>query len=413
MARGNLVCLVDWVAVTFVNKTMIVNDYPLFSPVTLEDVYSLIGIPETDFEDMENGLNFYKSRKKCGNIQILYNGEPNMGIHVIFSGQGCRQWETFYANGQTWDDLFELFWNVGGNFTRLDLAIDDICYNDEKPYFKVPKLYKLVEQGLCRSKWRKMKPQWEMKIKDGSIRGVQLEFGKRESDSMLRIYEKNVERENRGYTLDENLTVWNRVELELHDERANQAISHIVNDDYEAGTIVYGVLSNYINFVKNDGTANKSRWPVQKFWIDFLQNAEKLRLASKAPDRTIEEKKHWLNKSVEKTLAMVFHAERIGDDYLHGLVESGTERMTEKDWKKIEDFRSELEAEKIEKELKYERYVSQRNEKIIDFREAMAYRIREEENYNEYYDSMEIENRSERTKEKRDVGSASWNVLEN
>ena len=117
-------------------------------------------------------------------------------------------------------------------------------------------------------------------------------------DIQARAYEKNHERRNEGVEVQDKLTVWNRFEIQMSDERAQYAVMTIMLG-IDAGVVVFGILSHYIDFLdKVQGDSNKSRWPRSQFWDKYLNSAAKLRLAIRAPDKTIPEKESWLKRQI-------------------------------------------------------------------------------------------------------------------
>ena len=315
--------LIDWVQLTV--KTM-----------TMTDVHDLIGIPETEFTDMPRGLYFYAKQKICGDIRILWEGTNglDMGIHVQFSGQGCREYETYY-NGD-WIQLFSNILAAGGHFTRLDLAVDEIRYNGERPYFTVRKLIKKTLDGETRSKWKNLNRMQKIRISDGASLGDTGYFGSSLSDIQCRWYEKNMERQNAGKELEEHLTTSNRGELQLSDDRAQDAAAALVRG-VPLGDIFFRLIKNYLTFTNKQADTNKGRWPVCQWWLDFLGGVEKLQLARQAPDRTIEQKKEWLDRQVVPSLAEIWVAEGSpGPEHFWDMVTEGLERMTDAQWARVE-----------------------------------------------------------------------------
>lgn len=372
--RENLISLIDWLSFTI--KTMLhESDYGMIrTAVTVSDVCKLLNIPESEFVDMPRGLHGYHYQKACGDIRILYGGTADMGIHVQMSGQGCRQWETYF--GESWADLVQQLLINEAKFSRIDLAVDDIRYDDDKPYFKVGDLIRRAKKGLCRSKWRSAQPTEKIKLADGTSHGKTIYYGSPTSKMQLRIYEKNFERLNAGKELEEGLTAWNRIELQLSDDRA-QTTAELIYQGAATGEIIFGILSHYINYVDDNGDSNKARWPISQFWLDFLNDAAKLRLAAKAPDKTIPVKENWLHNQVSATQAEVWYAlGSPGEEYFVDMMERGLLKMSEAQWKRAEAFREMMEVERAHdiasKAKRYEEYLESRQERIIEFREKMA-----------------------------------------
>nr|WP_313785871.1 replication initiation factor domain-containing protein [Paenibacillus larvae] len=110
-----------------------------------------------------------------------------------------------------------------------------------------------------------------MEIETGDSKGNTLYFGHGTSAIQIRIYEKHHERRNKGYELEENLTHWNRVEIEARDERALIMAKYVANQSHQIGEVALGVISNYVRFcVKNKADPdNRSRWKTALFGRNF------------------------------------------------------------------------------------------------------------------------------------------------
>ncbi|NOU81536.1 hypothetical protein GC101_21985 [Paenibacillus sp. LMG 31459] len=351
--KDNLILLIDWLNFTLKTQPY-VDDEGRTSrrDITLDAMYEVLGIPESEWKDMPTGLHGYRDRKCCGSIWLLYNGAGNMGMHVQMSGQGCREYEEYWSAGHDWDVLFSKLEPYEPNYSRLDLACDDIRYNGDKPYFKVPDLIRRVRRGLCRSKWRDLENKEKLKIMDGTSQGTTGYFGSAKSMIRWRPYEKDKERLGEGFELEEGITSWVRGELQLRDDRAQSAIDWVLKG-MSAGELYFGILSQYINFVDKTEDSHKERWPVSPFWEAYLQDALKLRLTPKAPDKTIPRKKAWLESQVEATLAEVWFATGgPGHESFVAMLERGLDKMTEAHWMRAETFRAQLEREHIKDEEK-------------------------------------------------------------
>ncbi|SFF49449.1 phage replication initiation protein [Paenibacillus algorifonticola] len=325
--REHLIVLVDWASFTL-------------KGLTLTQVFELIGIPESEFVDLPRGLHFYAKQKICGDIRVLWESTTGMdlGIHVQMSGQGCREYETFY-NGD-WYELFAKVINNGGKFSRFDLAADEFRYNGEKPYYTVNQLIRKVKRGEARSKWKNLNRMEKIRISDGLSQGDTAYFGSALSDIQLRVYEKNKERENAGKQLEEHLTVWNRAELELKDDRAQDAVAALLYGD-DGGLIFFRLVKNYLNFVDRGCDSNKARWPVCDWWLDYLGEVERLQLSRQAPDKTIEQKEDWVNRQVNPTLAEIWYAHGSpGPEMLWDMISDGLERMTDAQVARATDFQN-------------------------------------------------------------------------
>ncbi|OBZ15169.1 hypothetical protein A8L34_29585 [Bacillus sp. FJAT-27264] len=364
-----LISLVDWVGVTLktIPITGVDGDREMHSrrDIRLEDIYNLLAIPESEFREMPRGLLGYSKQMACGDIRILYAGKSDMGFHVQMSGQGCRQYESYWSLG--WEAFFERLYDADAEFARLDLAVDDIRHNDDPPYFDVADLDSRNRAGLCRSKWRKAQPMSTVQLSDGESKGHTIYYGSKQSDIMLRIYEKDHEREAAEMELEEDLTAWNRIEIQLRNDRAMATVRHMLSG-IPSGEIIFGLLSNYINYVDRTPDSNKARWPISEWWLEFLNDAAKLRLSGRAPDKTIPSKKNWLDNQVSATQAEVWWAlGSPGEDYFVAMMEAGLEKMTEEQWTRADAYRSMILSERETaadlKEVRYAEYIARQNER--------------------------------------------------
>lgn len=315
---------VDWVQATFKCFT---------SP---HELIELLGFEISNFYDTKNGKYGYSKGKKMGNITIYYQGTPEMGIHIEMSGQGCREYEELQI--LTWSQLFLEFFKYEANFTRLDVAIDDF-----KGYFSIPALISKIKKGQLVSKFKKAVEMNTIDIGSGDTKGTTIYYGASSSRVQIRMYQKNHERQNKGFELEQGVEVWNRTEIQLRDERADTMAVLIATEYKELFQLTAGVLRHYLRFVNqpSNGDTNKSRWKTSPFWIKFLDGVEKLRLSEVAPDRTVQRTFNWVSKQVTPSLAILFHAFDGDMDLLTSLVVEGSERLSDKDKNMIVQFKKQ------------------------------------------------------------------------
>lgn len=343
--RSALRACVDWVQATFT------------AVYEKQQIFDILGMENSQFIEQEKSLYLYRKQFKCGNIRVLTDGyDPGMGIHVQMSGQGCREYETFHADG--WDKFFQRVLAAGGEFSRLDVAIDDIAVDDQKPYFKIKTIRRKVKEGCTVTRFRKGKYIEGFECDTGRSLGETIYFGSGKSEVQIRMYEKDFEREAAGKQIEENIAAWNRVEVQSRNDRA-QALALYLAINQDILPIVQGVLRQDLSFrVKDENDSNKRRWPECDWWVDFLDDAEKLRLSSVAPDRTIEKAKTWITKQVEPTMAMLFLA--MGSDFEQFIdhINSGLERLTDEQLKMAEDYFAKIIEERKEweylRKIKYQ-----------------------------------------------------------
>lgn len=313
--RG-LEALIDWFQFTL----------PFQSP---DEAMDFLRIPKEDWEEKPKGALGYKGKMICGNIELYYDGGPNMGIHIRMSGQGCRQYEGRFGN--VWPVLIKAVFDVGGHFSRLDAALDDY-----KGYFSIKQLERKVRKAEVRTVFgRNLKKDSNTRggrgarliehicPHTGESGGKTLYFGSGKSDIIIKFYDKAKKEGIRG--------IWNRTEIECRNKRADFIASHILNRQ-DIGAVIAGVLVNYLSFVDPSADTNKSRWPISKWWAIFLGKAEKVKLTIQQAEKTIEKKIKWIDTQVSTTLAILdIWARRKGEnvyDYLiKSLIVKGMQRL--------------------------------------------------------------------------------------
>lgn len=361
-SRLGLRSLVDWFEGTL--------KFAQPDKVAHREIISLLGLDFSEFREVPNGYRKWRKGLRLGSIQVYYDCPTEPSCHVILPGQGCREFETLSAHD--WCGFFRAVLSRPFYVSRLDLAIDDFGRVDPKApsrgvqaYFSVQTLITRVEQGLCRSKFEWGRTMGKIKLDDGTYHGKSIYFGSPQSRLQVRVYEKNWERINKGYELEEGTEVWNRTEIQLRKERAAEAVRLIAVGEKTVGDIVSGILKNYINFVDRDpNDSNKSRWKVSRFWSEFLGDVEPLRLALEAPDRTIARVEKWVDFQVEPSLSLLWLANDGRLDWLIEMLEDGCDRLTEKDLDMLE--RTKLDYQAMVRKRKQEKLDKEREQKLVE-----------------------------------------------
>lgn len=335
--QGGLRACVDWLQVTFKNVAR------------LQDIADLLGLDFKDFTEFHTGKYGYNSHLRCGNIAIYFNCGDNFHnvsdyyFHLEMTGQGCREWEE--NSSYDWVTFLGLILMLQVNITRLDLAVDDF-----QDHFRVKTVIDKAKRGHVRSKFKKARRIEEYDLKEGQVTGATCYFGRPQSDIQVRFYDKYLEREGKGKTIESGLNTWVRTEIQLRDKRAQTAAYELVNNIADTGKLVKGILSQYINFLVPSKDSNKARWKICKWWLDFLGDVEKVRLAQVAPDRTVEKVRAWVEKSVAPSLFLLVQAYKDDPDLLAEILEEGASRFNKKHLNMLMRFIKERDKERdIEK----------------------------------------------------------------
>lgn len=301
---------VDWISFTILPTRKL----------QVSDLIHMLGFCEGDFIKTPSGANGYRSMLKLqeGNMRILYDGAPNMGIHVDISASAissvlyarqkkCTIQTPFGGEAIEYSDfgysllldmLNELF--PIAKFTRIDLAIDDLGCN----YYSCDDIRILVENRQIVSRFKSCDVRTPCHLADGLKEGETICFGSRKSSVFLRVYNKQLEIYKKHG--EKPPFPWVRWELELKDERANEAV-RLLLETYSLSTVSMGVLKNYIRFIEWDNNV-KSRCSNEPTWDAFMENFEKISVYIPEPAKTLEDKKRWVDETVGATLSAIIEA---------------------------------------------------------------------------------------------------------
>jgi phage replication initiation protein len=281
-----------------------------------------------DWLDLPYGRYGYKKGQMSGHITVYSAGHsPGMGIHVVMTGEGCRELE---ANGLTdWQGYTAYLLSLGCHFSRLDVAFDDRC-----GVLDMVVIRRAVEGVSFTSRWRSVEVHTKSSVKKGASRAVvgsssfpedrglpgctvssagtkslvqsgnTIYFGSKKSDAQLRIYDKGLEQGVQDH--------WVRVELELRNERAQLVAQEYSKPEADMVCVLVGVLRSYLDF-KEPGTSNQmTRWQTVDWWLSFCSGLEKVKLSIQPIKRTMASVIQWVRHQVAPSLALI--AANVGGD---------------------------------------------------------------------------------------------------
>ena len=278
-----------------------------------------------------------------------------MGIHVDVSGSAIatliesyssvntpfgkgRQVDNFekslshHVYSKNFVDLVHTILEIG-HFTRLDLAIDDLG----NKYYSTTDLIKKRNSMSIVSKWRRVR-NLENDTLAKERMGHTIYFGSKESEIMLRVYDKQLE-QNDGVSPDNPKyisTPWTRWELQLRGERATQTAKHL-SKGTNIGSVAIGILSNYFRIIQHDDS-NRSRCSNELKWDLFIIEVEKLTLTVRKCERTLELKEQALERQYGGRMAMLTLAHGGDTSYLNDMVFRNMHRISPSD---MEQFQKE------------------------------------------------------------------------
>lgn len=228
---------------------------------------------------IESGRVKHKPYDICytyGSIKIFTEETSKTGsleCYLVLSGEGCTVYERLLeAMKQTWRDFFQrLFRYFDGFFQvkRLDVALDD---RNEQPYFTVKQLIDKAEKNQFYSSNRKYDVYQSTTI--GNRKSFTLYIGKRKSDLMFRIYDKDLETAKQQNCAVEEIGSWKRLEIELKRQVAHAMAKVIAFDDRCLEKLIRGVVKDELTFY-TDETWKK----VWRPWERYLGNIQPLHLS--------------------------------------------------------------------------------------------------------------------------------------
>lgn len=309
--KNGLVTSIDWIAFT----SVLVAD--------VKEMIEFLGYGQDDFLLLPKGANGYAKlhRLKSFPVSIMSEGNEGMGIHVVITGSAIgdvlqhfeasiKETTPFGGDAVDLSDfsntvMVEFLTQIRriGWLTRLDLAVDD--FGGE--YFSVEALRELLNCQQVVSRFRRYRDVYESTL-TGEATGHTLYLGSRQSEVMLRIYDKQLEQNQKSEKEEDKITEpWVRWELELKNDRANIASDWLIQRK-SLGEVVTEILNNYVRVIVVDDS-NRSRCSSHPVWEKFINTIHRLSLYVEKAATTIEEKRQWVVRSVLPTLAGIIIAD--------------------------------------------------------------------------------------------------------
>lgn len=317
--------------------------FTLTEPCSSETAVSMLGYNLVDFQLLPRGLNGYRSqlRHSVYPVSIQFDGQEGMGVHVDISGSaiqdvldhyrrkrsgstpfGYDAYETCSFDSTVMSDLLSCI-RSNGHITRLDLAVDDLGAE----FFTLPELSGILASDGFVSRFRKWKEL--IKRQNGSVCiGHTIYLGSRSSAIMLRVYDKQLEQNEKLLKSGESpiLQPWVRWELELKEERAQQTADLLISG-LSLNDVTFGILSNYLRLIQRDN-ARKDRCSTLPKWELFIDGIKRLALYCPSEPKTLDDTRNWLMKQTASSLAAVVIADGGTTDFVYRLLDSGTQRLT-------------------------------------------------------------------------------------
>ncbi|WP_273706126.1 replication initiation factor domain-containing protein [Leuconostoc mesenteroides] len=290
----------DWVTITFSDMTgeQVINDVMRLKPEL--------------FLERSTTQNFYTREFAFAGEKNIYvqDFEPTkdidtnqdvqkIGATMYLTGQGTRLFEkALLEQGLTWKKFFVRAKRFKGTFSRLDIAI-----NDNWSLLDMDEIIEATQQNRFWSKSR------SFAIHGNNQDGWTANFGK--SPFVIRIYDKQKEQEQKGL----ETSIKNRVELELHADRAEQVISEWFEND---NLVEYSVsiLYTYLWFVDESIDAEELKGThVRERYIDSLKPmpawslltslGQSMKFVREPKEQSVDSILNWIMKYVVPSLEVL------------------------------------------------------------------------------------------------------------
>lgn len=295
--------IIDWLQFTIIDNNI---DYT-------KTIIDILRLDVNNFICLDKGKLGYRSQMYYNNISVLYEGTPTMGVHVILSGQGCR----YYESEHPLIELIERINTHGGKLTRIDLAMDDTSGK----VIKFDNLVKDITAANVITRWKDNTEIIKRSNSDSSKQGHTINVGSGASRIYMRIYNKALEQKQEG--------VWNRIELEIKKEYAEQIQQLLTTEN--VGQLMAKIMNNYIRIVEpNENDKNKSRWKTKPYWERIIKTTEKQKLTRLSVEKTVDTTKDWIRKQIAPSLALVTINDDGNLDFLVQQVIQGQTRLKER-----------------------------------------------------------------------------------
>lgn len=241
------------------------------------------------------------------------DGQPGMGVHVKLTGRAVAE---LARDGTDPVDWWSETQAADSHLTRLDVAWDDIAA-DGPGLLDVTRMRRELEAGHVAMRAKRWEARsgfqtvTEYRQRPGApeITGETLYFGRRGSNTYIRIYDKRAERLAKlapdDPARDALPAHWVRVEMELRHEAATKMLALLREGGWPAAA---EVLRGYLDFRVPAADSNRSRWDVAPWWAAFTGAAATASLGLTRHPSSTARQAAWVQRQVAATVAVLVDA---------------------------------------------------------------------------------------------------------
>lgn len=264
-----------------------------------------------DWTPQEFGMMRYnRSALVAGGVGVVMwsTTRLDMGIHIRLPSSAL---DSLHAGDGV--SLLRDLWDMGVNFTRLDIALD--AYGLDAIDLVELERATLAREYVCAGDKFSIVTSSE---NSSAGCGKTFYYGSRESSWFMRIYDKAAE---------QKLSCrWVRAELELHKERAETAVRDILENRETWRDLAASWFLCFIDFKTPGNDDNKSRWFPAMWWRVFLDTGVKKKIVWESKVKTLDSVCEWIDRGVASSLAVVVANK--GSGYIWSTIANGLGRLS-------------------------------------------------------------------------------------
>lgn len=240
---------------------------------------------------------FYDKRYSYENVSLKLpkpQDYSRQGIALEFTSKGLDYFadylKAYNLTLKSWLGMWRglCFGCYETKITRVDYAMDDICYDNAPTTISIRRVLSGIMDGelCCKSRiWSDEGSDFSRfahykscrkRVNGEQLEGTTVQLGRRNGETTIcRFYDKLTEQKQKGVVLPENMTAWTRSEFEFHGKYAMAVVNNFLDrDDKGFSEYMCGVALNYVRFVDRTSD-NVSRCAVKRWWKAFLNGATK------------------------------------------------------------------------------------------------------------------------------------------
>lgn len=242
--------IVDWISVTVKSGKLAVSDWT------------------NDYKVMPKGLLGYNSQVmyEDGRIELSHTERPDMGHHLIYSGDCLRKMEVMYAMSAV--NIVKFHAAQNHKFTRIDIAVD------VKDGFTAKEAIERYENSECVSKLRRAD-----KVQSITGKGDTLYIGRRGGDRMVRLYDKAAQTNTDG--------LWTRCEGEFRSFGAKAVVDHM-NKSENPEKAIHAIIKGIVDYPQ---------------WVEYQNAMGGDMIDMKMERKVTSQTEKWLLEKVAPSLA--------------------------------------------------------------------------------------------------------------